>query len=145
MPHYSDAQIERILRETTTIALVGASANEMRPSHIVMKYLIGSGYLVVPVNPGMTGKEILGRRVYASLADVPGPIDMVDIFRKSDVTPGIVRAALDEKDRLGLKTIWMQLGVVNDEAEALAQDAGLSVIMDRCPKIEHARLCTDAG
>jgi hypothetical protein len=145
MPQYPDTLIKRILRETKTIAMVGASANEMRPSYFAMKYLLDKGYLIDPINPGMTGKEILGRTVYASLKDVPGPIDMVDIFRKSDAAPGIVRAALDEKDRLGIKTIWMQLGVISEEAEALAQEAGLTVIMDRCPKIEYGRFCGEIG
>ena len=139
MPQYPDELIKRILRTTKTIAMVGASGNEMRPSYFAMKYLLDKGYLIDPINPGMAGKEILGRKVYANLAEVPGPIDMVDIFRASDAAPGIVRAALAEKDRLGLKTIWMQLGVISDEAEKLAREAGLEVIMDRCPKIEHGR------
>ena len=139
MPQYPDELIKRILRTTKTIAMVGASGNEMRPSYFAMKYLLDKGYLIDPINPGMAGKEILGRKVYANLAEVPGPIDMVDIFRASDAAPGIVRAALAEKDRLGLKTIWMQLGVISEEAEKLAREAGLEVIMDRCPKIEHGR------
>ena len=97
--------------------MVGASGNEMRPSYFAMKYLLDKGFKIDPVNPGMAGKEILGRTVYACLKDVPGPIDMVDIFRGSDAAPGIVAEALAEKDRLGLKTIWMQLGVVSPEAE----------------------------
>ncbi|MBU6471672.1 MAG: CoA-binding protein [Alphaproteobacteria bacterium] len=145
MPAYPDELIKRILRTTKTIAMVGASGNEMRPSYFAMKYLLDKGYLIDPINPGMAGKEILGRKVYANLAEVPGPIDMVDIFRSSDAAPGIVREALKEKDRLGLKTIWMQLGVVSEEAEKLAREAGLEVIMDRCPKIEHGRFSGEIG
>ena len=145
MPAYPDELIKRILRTTKTIAMVGASGNEMRPSYFAMKYLLDKGYLIDPINPGMAGKEILGRKVYANLAEVPGPIDMVDIFRSSDAAPGIVREALKEKDRFGLKTIWMQLGVVSEEAEKLAREAGLEVIMDRCPKIEHGRFSGEIG
>jgi predicted CoA-binding protein len=145
MPQYDDALIKSILRSTKTIAMVGASGNEMRPSYFAMMYLLAKGYVVHPVNPGMVGKKILGQTVYASLKDVPAPVDMVDIFRTSDVAPQIVREALAEKDRLGIKTIWMQLGVVSEEAEKLAKDAGLTVIMDRCPKIEHGRFSGEIG
>lgn len=93
----------------------------------------------------MAGKEILGQKVYASLAEVPGPVDMVDIFREAQYAPAIVREALAEKDRFGLKYIWMQLGVVSEEAAKLAEDAGLTVIMDRCPKIEHGRFSGELG
>jgi predicted CoA-binding protein len=140
MPQYSDDLIRNILRSTTSIAMVGASGNEMRPSYFAMKYLLDKGFIIRPVNPGLAGKEILGQTVYASLHDVPALIDMVDIFRASDAAPGIVKEALAEKDRLGLKTIWMQLGVINEEATALAREAGLAVIMDRCPKIEYGRM-----
>lgn len=145
MPHYPDELIKSILRTTKTIAMVGASGNEMRPSYFAMKYLLDKGFLIDPVNPGMAGKEILGRKVYANLKEVPGPIDMVDIFRSSDAAPGIVAEALAEKDRLGLKTIWMQLGVVSEEAAEMARAAGLTVIMDRCPKIEHGRFSGEIG
>lgn len=140
MPQYSDEFIRNILRSTKTIAMVGASGNEMRPSYFAMKYLLGKGFVVRPVNPGLAAKEILGQKVYASLNEVPAPVDMVDIFRASDAAPGIVREALAEKVRLGIRTIWMQLGVINDEAAALARDAGLDVVMDRCPKIEYGRM-----
>lgn len=145
MPHYPDTLIKSILLGTKTIAMVGASGNPMRPSYFAMKYLLDKGFLIDPVNPGMAGKEILGRTVYSCLKDVPGPIDMIDIFRGADAAPGIVREALEEKDRLGLKTVWMQLGVISEEAEKLAQDAGLTVIMDRCPKIEHGRFSGEIG
>jgi uncharacterized protein len=140
MPHYSDELIKSVLRSTKVIAMVGASGNEMRPSYFAMKYLLDKGFAVVPVNPGLAGKTILNQPVYASLKDVPAPVDMVDIFRAADAAPGIVREALGEKDRLGIKTIWMQLGIVSEEAAALAREAGLTVIMDRCPKIEYGRL-----
>lgn len=145
MPHYSDDLIRSILRSTKTIAMVGASGNEMRPSYFAMKYLSDKGFLVRPINPGMAGKQILGQTVYASLTDVPAPIDMVDIFRSSDAAPGIVKEALEERERLGLKTIWMQLGIVNEDAAAIARDAGLTVIMDRCPKIEYGRMSGEIG
>jgi predicted CoA-binding protein len=145
MPQYEDALIKSILRSTKTIAMVGASGNEMRPSYFAMMYLLAKGYAVHPVNPGLAGKTILGQTVYAALKDVPAPVDMVDIFRTADVAPQIVREALAEKDRLGLQVIWMQLGVINEEAAQLARDAGLAVVMDRCPKIEHGRFSGEIG
>jgi len=145
MPTYPDDLIKSILRSTKTIAMVGASGNDMRPSYFAMMYLLNKGYVIHPINPSMAGKQILGQTVYASLHHVPAPVDMVDIFRASDAAPGIVREALEEKDRLGIKTIWMQLGVVSEEAAKLAEDAGLTVIMDRCPKIEHGRFSGEIG
>jgi predicted CoA-binding protein len=145
MPQYPDALIKNILRTTKTIAMVGASANDMRPSYFAMMYLLAKGYKIHPVNPAMAGKEILGQHVYGSLKDVPAPVDMVDIFRTSDAAPGIVKEALAEKDRFGLKTIWMQLGVINEEAAEMARAAGLTVVMDRCPKIEHGRFSGEIG
>jgi hypothetical protein len=142
---YPDTLIKTILRSVKTIAMVGASGNEIRPSYFAMMYLLNKGYKIIPVNPGMVGKEILGQKVYASLKEVPAPVDMVDIFRESQYAPGIVREALAEKDRLGLKYVWMQLGVVSEEAAKLAEDAGLTVIMDRCPKIEHGRFSGELG
>ena len=145
MPTYTDDYIKSILRSTKVIAMVGASGNEMRPSYFAMKYLLAKGFVIHPINPGMVGKDILGQKVYASLKDVPAPVDMVDIFRTADVAPEIVREALAEKDRLGIKTIWMQLGVVSEEAAKLAADAGLNVVMDRCPKIEWGRMSGEIG
>jgi len=145
MPSYPDALIKNILRSTKTIAMVGASGNDMRPSYFAMMYLLAKGYLIHPINPGMAGKKVLGQTVYGSLKDVPATVDMVDIFRSADQAPGIVREAIAEKDRLGIKTIWMQLGIVSKEAEALARDAGLTVVMDRCPKIEHGRFSGEIG
>ena len=139
MPNYDDEQIKSILRVTKTIAMIGASGNDMRPSYFAMMYLLAKGYVVHPVNPTMAGKKVLGQTVYGSLKDVPAPVDMIEIFRASDAAPAVVAEALLEKDRLGLKVIWMQLGVISEEAAELALAAGLTVIMDRCPKIEHGR------
>lgn len=145
MPTYDDALIKSILRSTKTIAMIGASGNDMRPSYFAMMYLLAKGYVVHPINPTMAGKKILGQTVYASLKDVPAPVDMVDIFRTADAAPGIVKEALEEKDRLGVRVIWMQLGVISEEAAALAREAGLTVVMDRCPKIEHGRFSGEIG
>ena len=135
---YDNAYIGGILNSVKTIAMVGASANDVRPSYFVMKYLLAKGFSVFPINPGQAGKEILGQMAYASLADVPEPIDMVDIFRAATAVPGIV----DEVLRLDPlpKVIWMQLGVRHDEAAARAEAAGIKVVMNRCPKIEYGKL-----
>ncbi len=140
---YDDAYIAGILESVRTVAIVGASANEVRPSFFVAKYLIDKGYAVFPINPGHAGKEILGRMTYARLADVPELIDMVDIFRASDAVPGIVDEALALEPKP--KVIWMQLTVRHDGAAAKAEAAGLSVVMNRCPKIEYARLAGEIG
>ena len=133
---YSDAKIRSILERVRTIALVGASANWNRPSYFVMKYLQGKGYRVIPVNPGIAGKTLLGEKIYASLRDIPDKIDMIDLFRNSDAAPGVV----DDAIAIGAKVLWMQLGVRNDEAAKTAEAAGVEVIMNRCPKIEFGRL-----
>lgn len=140
---YENAYISGILQSVKTIAVVGASANDVRPSFFVMKYMLDKGYSVVPVNPGQAGKPILGQMTYARLSDIPEPIDMVDVFRASDSVPGIV----DETLSLGPlpKVIWMQLTVRHDEAAARAEAAGLKVVMNRCPKIEYARLSGEIG
>lgn len=140
---YPDSLIRDILKTTKHIALVGASANEARPSWIVTKYLIDRGYDVVPVNPGLAGQTMLGRTVYGSLKEVPGPIDMVEIFRNSDAAGPITDEAL-ALDPLP-KVIWMQLSVRNDEAAARAEAKGVTVIMNRCPKIEYGRLSGEIG
>src|SRR6202012_5462937 len=145
MPAYSDTLIKSILRGVKTIAMVGASGNEIRPSYFAMMYLLNKGYKIIPVNPGMAGKDILGQKVYASLKEVPAPVDMIDIFREAKYAPDIVREALAEKDRLGFKYVWMQLGVGSGEAAQLAEDAGHTVIMDRCPKIEHGLFSGELG
>jgi len=138
---YSDGTLTDILTSVKSVAMVGASANTVRPSYFVLRYLIDKGYLVYPVNPGLAGKEILGRPVYASLSDIPDPIDMVDIFRNSDAALEITREAI----AIGAKVIWMQLRVRNDEAAELAESAGLRVVMNRCPKIEYGRLSGELG
>src|SRR5215203_2655313 len=133
---YSDAQIRAILERVKTIAMVGASSNWNRPSYFVMKYLQGKGYRVIPVNPGIAGQELLGETVYASLRDIPEPVDMVDVFRPSKEAPNIVEDAI----AIGAPVVWMQLGIRNDEAAARAEAAGIEIIMNRCPKIEFGRL-----
>jgi predicted CoA-binding protein len=142
---YSDDYIADILREARVFAFVGASANSSRPSYFAMKYLIGKGYKVHPVNPGLAGQQILGQDVYAALADVPAPVDVIDIFRNSEAALPVAREAIALKDKLGLKVVWMQLGVRNDEAAAEAEAAGLKVVMNRCPKIEYGRLSGEIG
>ena len=133
---YPDFYLRAILRDVKTIAMVGASANWNRPSYFAMKYLQEKGYRVIPVNPVAAGEEILGEKVYASLDEVPEKIDMVDIFRNSEAAGPIT----DDAIRLGAKVVWMQLGVRDDAAAARAEAAGIKVVMNRCPKIEHARL-----
>ena len=140
---YDNAYIAGILNSVKTVAMVGASANDVRPSFFVLKYLLNKGFSVFPVNPGHAGKEILGRMTYAKLADIPEPVDMVDIFRASAAVPPIVDQAL-ALDPLP-KVIWMQLTVRNDEAAAKAEAAGVKVVMNRCPKIEYGRLSGEIG
>jgi len=141
--HYDNDYISGILQSVKTIAVVGASANDVRPSYFVMKYLLGKGYRIIPVNPGQAGKEILGQMTFARLADIPEPIDMVDVFRASDAVPGIVEEALKLEPLP--KVIWMQLTVRHDAAAARAEAAGHKVVMNRCPKIEYARLSGEIG
>jgi uncharacterized protein len=142
---YMDAYIADILREAHTIAMVGASAGTSRPSYFAMKYLIGKGYRVIPINPTLAGQEIQGQPVLASLADAPAPVDIVDIFRNSKAALDVTREAIALKDKLGIKVIWMQLGVRNEEAAEEAEAAGLKVVMNRCPKIEYGRLSGEIG
>ena len=137
---YPDALIRRVLSSVRTIAMVGASANWVRPSYFAMKYLQEKGYRVIPVNPAAAGQEILGETAYAALADVPGPVDMVDIFRNSEAAGPITDEAIALKAAKGITVVWMQLGVRNDAAARRAEAAGMTVIMDRCPKIEFGRL-----
>ncbi|RWP88298.1 MAG: CoA-binding protein [Mesorhizobium sp.] len=140
---YDNTYIAGILNSVKTIAMVGASANDVRPSYFVLKYLLAKGFSVFPINPGQAGKEILGRMTYARLADIPEPIDMVDVFRAPAAVPGIVDEAL-RLDPLP-KVIWMQLGVRHDEAAARAEAAGIKVVMNRCPKIEYGKLSGEIG
>ncbi|MDO9242313.1 MAG: CoA-binding protein [Rhodocyclaceae bacterium] len=129
-----DANLTRILDTHRVIAMVGLSARADRPSNSVARYLLARGYTVIPVNPAVT--EILGQRCYASLHDIPVKVDMVDVFRKADDVPPIADAAI----AIGAKSLWLQLGIINETAAQKASAAGLDVVMDRCPKIEYARL-----
>lgn len=140
---YPDAYIHSIMTSVKRIALVGASNNPARPSWIVTKYLIERGFDVIPVNPGLAGQELLGKTVYGKLADIPGAIDMVEIFRNSEAAGPITDEALvlDPLPRV----IWMQLSVRNDEAAARAEAKGVKVVMNRCPKIEYGRLSGEIG
>lgn len=142
---YADAYIAGILSETRTVAMVGASANTSRPSYFVLKYLLQKGYTVHPINPGLAGKTLLGQTVYADLADVPAPIDLVDIFRNSHAAGEIVDQTIALKDEKQIEVVWMQLSVRNDAAAERAERAGLRVVMNRCPKIEYGRLSGEIG
>src|SRR5215831_12407280 len=128
---YSDAKLRAILQRVRVIAMVGASAHWNRPSYFVMKYLQGKGYRVIPVNPGIAGQTLLGETAYASLPDIPEPVDMVDVFRPARDAPAIVEDAI----AIGAKVVWMQLGIRNDAAAESAERAGIEVVMNRCPKI----------
>ena len=138
---YDDNYIRGILNTVKTIAMVGVSAECRRPSYFAFKYLLERRYHMIPVNPGLAGGELLGQKVYGKLADIPEPVDMVDIFRASQYALGIVQEALAMNPRP--KVIWMQLGVRNDEAAALAEANGMKVVMNRCPKIEYGRLSSE--
>lgn len=132
----NDQTIRDVLTQTQRIALVGASDRTERASYGVMKYLLEQGYDVVPVSPKLAGQQLLGQTVYGTLAEIPGKIDMVDVFRNSEAAWGVAQEAI----AIGAKTLWLQLGVINEQAAVLARDAGLTVIMDRCPKMEIPRL-----
>ncbi len=138
---YSDAYLSDILLRYRSIAMVGASAKAERPSAFAMKYLMSKGYRVIPVNPGQAGQTMLGQTVYASLAEIPEPVEIVDIFRNSEAALAVTREAI----AIGAKVAWMQLGVRNDEAAREAEAAGLTVVMNRCPKIEYGRLSGEIG
>lgn len=138
IPDYSDAFLKKILQRTRTIAVVGVSMNPVRPSYFVARYLGLKGFKVIPVNPGHAGEMLFGQTVRASLVDVHEPVDMVDIFRKSEAVPAIVDEAIAQFPLL--KTVWMQIGVMHPEATAVAEARGIDVVQDRCPKIEYQRL-----
>jgi predicted CoA-binding protein len=125
----------RLLTTYKTIAMVGLSADPMRPSHFAAIYMQSEGYDIIPVNPRLAGEKILGQTVYASLRDIPRPVDIVDVFRKPEEIPPIAHEAIE----IGAKVLWMQLGIVNEEAARIAREGGLDVVMNRCVKIEHAR------
>jgi predicted CoA-binding protein len=140
---YSDRDLRRILDTVRTIAAVGVSTNPVRPSYYVARYLKSKRYRMIPVNPVYAGQEAFGEPIVPSLADIPaevGPIDMVEIFRRSEQAGAVVDQALETLLDRGLKVIWMQIGVVNEDAAARAEAAGLTVVMNRCPKIEYQRL-----
>jgi predicted CoA-binding protein len=141
--NYQDAYIRGILNTVKSIAMVGISPKDNRPSYFAFKYLLERGYTMIPVNPGQAGKQILGRIVYARLSDIPEPIDMVDVFRASQYAEAVVDEALTLKPRP--QVIWMQLGVRNDAAAAKAEAGGIKVVMNRCPKIEYGRLSSEIG
>src|ERR1043166_9216885 len=141
--NYPDTYVRGILNTVKTIAMVGISPKDNRPSYFAFKYLLERGYRMIPVNPGQAGKDILGQKVYAKLSEIPEPVDMVDIFRASPYATAVVEEALTMKPRP--QVIWMQLGVRNDQAAAKAEAAGLKVVMNRCPKIEYGRLSSEIG
>lgn len=132
----NDQRIRDVLMNTRRIALVGASDKPARPSYGVMRYLLDQGYEVIPVSPKLAGQQLMGQTAYASLAEIPGKVDMVDVFRNAEAAWEVAQDAI----AIGAKTLWLQLGVINEQAAVLASDAGLTVIMDRCPKIEIPRL-----
>ena len=134
----TDTQLKSILTATKTVAVVGVSTNPVRPSYFVARYLDLKGYTVIPVNPGHAGKMLFGKEIKASLNDIDHPVDMVDIFRRSEAVPPIVDEALAQFP--DLKTIWMQIGVEHADAAAKAEARGVTVIQNRCPKIEYQRL-----
>lgn len=138
---YQDSYIRGILNGVKTIAMVGISPKDNRPSYFAFKYLQERGYRMYPINPGQAGKEILGQKVYGTLPDVPEPIDMIDIFRASEHIMPVVQQALTLKPLP--QVIWMQLGIRNDAAATLAEAAGIKVVMNRCPKIEYGRLSSE--
>jgi len=135
---YSDSMIKSVLQRARVVAIVGVSANPVRPSYFVARYLKLKGFRVVPVNPGLAGQTLFGEQVYATLADIPFDVDMVDIFRRSDAVPAIVEDALARWP--DLQTVWMQIGVEHADAALVAQARGVTVIQNRCPKIEYQRL-----
>jgi uncharacterized protein len=141
--YYDNSMIEAILASAKTIAMLGASVNEVRPSWFVMRYLLGKGYMVIPVNPGQAGGEILGQTVYATLKDIPVAIDMVDVFRPTSALPGIIDEILALETLP--KVLWTQLTIRDDIQAARAEASGITVIQNRCPKIEFARLSGEIG
>ena len=141
--NYDDSYIRGILNTVKTIAMVGASAKDNRPSYFAFKYLLERGYNMIPINPGLAGKQLLGKTIYGRLSEVPEPIDMIDIFRAANYAVPIVQEALTLTPKP--RVIWMQLSVRNDEAAALAEANGMKVVMNRCPKIEYGRLSSEIG
>lgn len=132
----NDTFLTGILQQVKTIAVAGASDKPDRPVYHVMEYLLGQGYRVIPVNPKLAGKTLIGQLVYGSLADIPEPVDMVDVFRNADAAPGIAQEAI----AINAKVLWLQQGIISSEAKALAENTGMLFVEDRCPKIEIPRL-----
>ena len=142
---YPDTCFYEILEAVNTIAMVGASANWVRPSHFAMKYLQSNGFRVIPINPSLEGKNLLGEPSFRDLSSVPGTFEMVDVFRNSEAAGHITDEAINLASQKGIKVIWMQLGVLNIKAAKKAEKVGLKVVMDRCPKIEYGRLFGELG
>ena len=142
---YPASLLRGILRRCKTMVMVGASPNWVRPSNFAMKYLQITGYRIIPVNPARAGEEILGERVYSRLADIPEPFPMVDIYRNAEAAGEIVDEAISLAADKGIEVVWMQLGVRNDAAAARAEAAGLTAVMNRCPKIEYGRFSGELG
>lgn len=141
--YYSDAHMRGVLTSVKSIAIIGASANEVRPSFFVAKYLASKRYQIFPINPGRAGSTIAGAMAYASLTELPAPVDMVDIFRRADAVPAIAEEILAME--VLPKVVWMQLAIRDDASAEKLEKAGITVIQDRCPKIEYARLCGEIG
>ncbi len=142
---YPESLLRGILRRCKTIAMVGASLNWVRPSNFAMKYLQIKGYRIIPVNPARAGEVILGEPVHGCLADIPEPFPMVDIYRNAEAAGVVTDEAIAQAPEKGIEVVWMQLGVRNDAAAARAEAAGLTVVMNRCPKIEYGRLSGELG
>ena len=135
VPSASASERLRILNDAKTIAMVGLSSDPMRPSHFAAIYMQSEGYKIVPINPRYAGQKILGETVYASLSDIPFPVDIVDVFRKPEECPGLAQEAI----KIGARVFWIQLGIESDEAGRIAREGGLDFVQNRCVKIEHAR------
>jgi predicted CoA-binding protein len=144
VPDYSDAFLRKVLEESRTIAMVGASTNPVRASYFVASYLTARDRKVIPINPKQAGQTLFGQTVLSDLSEIEEPVDMLDIFRRSEHVPAIVEAALTHL-MPGLKSVWMQFNVISAEGAAMAEAAGLDVVMDRCPKVEYARLMRELG
>ena len=140
---YTDKEIRDILMSVRSIAIVGASANKVRPSYFVATYMVAKGYDVFPINPGSAGTEIADSMTYATLADLPGPVDMIDYFRKPEFLPDFANEVMRLPELP--KVVWMQLGIREEKVAAALEMAGITVIQNRCPKIEYARLCGEIG